>query len=150
LDKRQENINRIQKDNVEKEESEMISQPTINEHSKILIEGKQDMSKPTYERLYTQSKKQLEKPEEIKPVQRIIKKESDRREFALYEEAKKRQDRQQVREKEANQKKKVVEKMSKDPYVQLKYIKEFNWALNSLMYINQEELLSYDKMSTVL
>ena len=57
LDRKQETINKIAKDNEIKEESLMILQPAINEKSKVLLESKEDESKPVYERLYAKSKK---------------------------------------------------------------------------------------------
>lgn len=149
LDRKQETISKMAKDNEIKEESLMISQPAINERSKILLESKEDQSKPAYERLYEKSKKPMEKTE--KPVEQPAKnvekkKEGERREFALYEEAKKRQERSEARIKEANKKPTKSKNYSRDHHVQQKYIKEFNNALGSTI----PENLDYEKMSIII
>ena len=75
------------------------------------------------------------------------------REFTLYEEAMKRQERwleRQKREAEGVQKAKVPKSYSRDPYVQQKYIKEYNNALLSLGIPPESSgaALTYDQMST--
>lgn len=152
LDKKQENINRLQKDNEIKEESLMISHPTINEYSKVLTESKdKDEARPAYQRLYDKSKKPLpeQKPkEEAKNTPPEKRKEAAQRQQSLYEEAKKRKERMEARQKESKKKNTSTKDYSRDPHVQQKYMKEFGNALSSID-VSPVERLSYDKMSII-
>lgn len=153
LERKQENINRLQKDNEAKEESLMVAQPLINEHSKILTEGKdREDGKKAYERLYEKSKKPLneEKPKEEHPKKPIEKqkKGGERRDIALYEEAKKRQDKMKAKLDEEKKKKPPNKDYSRDQFVQQKYIKEYN---NALIFIGVSPLekLNYERMRKI-
>ncbi len=73
LERKQENINRIAKDNKDKEESSIVSMPKINERSKVLSEAKEQVSaQPVHERLFAMSKKPLAQPEEKACIARRI------------------------------------------------------------------------------
>ena len=61
LEKKQENINRLAKDNQEKEEASIVSMPKINERSKVITGEKESPDKPVHERLYAKSKKAIAK-----------------------------------------------------------------------------------------
>jgi hypothetical protein len=68
LDRKQENIARLTEDMKAKEESLIVLQPSINERSRVLHEGKAEDA-PVHERLYARSKKPLEPaPSQAPPV----------------------------------------------------------------------------------
>lgn len=65
LERKQENISKMAKDNQEKEESSIVSLPHINERSKVLTETKEPLAQPVHERLYAKSKKPIAQPEGV-------------------------------------------------------------------------------------
>eukprot|EP01022_Parablepharisma_sp_SALTPOND_P021433 TRINITY_DN4226_c0_g1_i3.p4 TRINITY_DN4226_c0_g1~~TRINITY_DN4226_c0_g1_i3.p4 ORF type:complete len:447 (+),score=84.11 TRINITY_DN4226_c0_g1_i3:10566-11906(+) len=156
LEKRQENINKMAQDNKVKEEQSIVSLPRINERSKVLTEVKKEQtSQPVHERLFAKSKKPITAPEEdTKPEEKKVrKKEGAPREFTLYEEAKKRQERwleRQRKEAEGLKASKPSKEYSKDPYVQQKFTKAFNAVLNSFGNLVPDQLLTYDQTSIAL
>ncbi len=157
LEKKQENINKMAKDNQEKEEQSIASLPRINERSKVLTEVKKEQSaQPVHERLFAKSKKPIAPPEEDQKIEehkKPKKKEGLHREFTLYEEAKKRQERwaeRMKKEAEGLKPAKPAKEYSKDPYVQQKFVKELNAVLGNLKDFAPDKLLSYEQMSTLL
>ena len=156
LEKKQENINKLVKDNQEKEELSIASLPKINEHSRIMTEVKKEQSsKPVHERLFAKSKKPITsnedeqtKPEEKKATR---KKDGVPRQFTLYEEAKKRQDKWLEKQKTEAEglKAKPLKEYSRDPYVQQKFVKEFNAVLNEIAPGDNTKPLSYEQMSNL-
>jgi len=149
LEKKQENIAKLAKDNEEKEISELIGQPEINTYSKILVEQKEEKEDiPVHERLYKKSKKPIPEEEEKKEVKTEEKtagsgKKKENRAIALYEEAKKRQENWIKKQQEQLVNPKKPKEFSKDQYVQQKYVKEFMSAIGE----NPAPLLKFDEMS---
>lgn len=147
LDKHKETVEKITQENMEKEEQEMVAHPRINEHSKVLTAGKSSREeKPVHERLYSKNKKEITnvKPEMRKPSKDII-----ARQLTLYEEAKKRQERANERQKKEEEDLKACKfskGFAKDPYIKQKFSKEFNSVLESLEIKNTSAPLTYDQM----
>ena len=150
LKKRQDEIIKMAKENDIKQDSAMLSQPKINEHSKLLTENKENVDVPVHERLYAKSKTTA-KPKEEKEVKQVVKKHDEHWELKLYEEAQRRQEKWEKEQREAlNKKKNETKTYSRDPYVQQKYIKEFSAALIASNIPAQGGTLSYDQVKTVL
>jgi len=152
LDKKQENIAKMQKDSQEKEEQSIASLPRINEKSKVLTENKkEETGAPVHERLYAKSKKPVQIPHEENEEKKPKKKEGPPREFSLYEEAKKRQEKwleRMKKEEEGQKPAKQSKEYSRDLYVQQKYIKEFNSVLSTISGFDPEnKILSFEQMS---
>lgn len=63
VDKKRESVNKMKKDNQEKEEMEVVAQPKINEKSRVMLSGKKGETLPVHERLYGKSKKVNEEKE---------------------------------------------------------------------------------------
>jgi len=143
LDKQQETVKKLAKKKAEEEEKELITQPIINSYSKILAGGKND-KEPVHERLFAKSKKELTIP---KPKTKKVKKqEGIPRQLELYEEAKRRKERQAERQKKEDEELKAnmfTREYTKDPYIQQKYSKEFNSYIE-----NSNTLLNYQQMSS--
>eukprot|EP00826_Nyctotherus_ovalis_P045895 TRINITY_DN5121_c0_g2_i1.p1 TRINITY_DN5121_c0_g2~~TRINITY_DN5121_c0_g2_i1.p1 ORF type:complete len:437 (-),score=138.64 TRINITY_DN5121_c0_g2_i1:2076-3386(-) len=156
LDRREETVKKLAQKRVEEEEKEMVTQPLINSHSKILAEGVVD-KEPVYERLFAKSKKEISIP---KPESKKARKQSGTaRQLQLYEEAKKRQERLTERQKKEDEELKAnmfSREYTKDPYVQQRYAKEFNSVLSSiscldsLLTLEQMSNLKYDYVDEVL
>jgi len=152
VDKKQENIAKLQKDKEIREQSLLVSHPAISEYSKLLAETKKkDEGKPVFQRLFEKRIKPIVEEKALK--EEVQKKPSpekpnnrERRELTLYEDAKKRKEKLSARQNEKQNKTKPIKDFSRDPYIQQKYIKEFGNALASIEVL-PEEFLSYERMS---
>jgi hypothetical protein len=142
LDKHQETVKKLAKKRAEEEEKELVTQPMINSYSKVLAEGKTD-KEPVHERLFAKSKKEFTIPKT--EVKKPKKQEGTVRQLELYEEAKKRKERQAERQKKEEEELKAnifSREYTKDPHIQQRYSKEFNSFIE-----NPNPLLNYQQMS---
>jgi len=144
LNNRNEKIEKIKQEQKLQEEQAILPIPKINS-SKTIIK-----KEVVYERLFAGSKKEAESP---KLEKKVVKKGEVSRELALYEEAKKRQERIVNRQKEACNPRTISkspsEIRSKNFYLYQKFAKEFDATLSSLENINPD-CLTYSQLGTLL
>jgi hypothetical protein len=141
---RNERIEKIKQEQKLQEEQTISPIPKINSSRSNIVK-----KEVVYERLFAKSKKEAVSP---KLERRVVKKRGISRELALYEEAKKRQERIVNRQKEARKPRAISkspsEIRSKNFYVYQKFVKEFDAVLNSLESANPESL-TYSQLGTV-
>ena len=146
IKKRKENLSKMIEDSKIKEEQSLVLVPKINDQSRTLTEIKNEQ--PVHERLFSKSKKTSIKPEERIEKKRIRRK--DIKEFSLYEDAKKRQERFAERIKKEDERfmsNRQTKEHYKNPYVKQKFEKEFNIVLESVGGLKDNGLLTYEQMS---
>lgn len=76
-----------------------------------------------------------------------VKKEGEKRDSALYEEAKKKLAKWTLQQQEASKELKHEAKHSRDPYLQQRFVKEYANALRSLGLEKADQLLSHEDIS---